>query len=890
MSNGDVHAAQCIGELGARNPAAVALARYASLAVRIDAPLLRRLRLALLPGTDASAEADLWFSGLSESRGDEGFVLSPEVAALLRDQLAGELLDSGGRALDAAWRHTAEMHAGWPEALRLEETLTYLALDRTDGITGAVEAALQPAMIALGSGGQRAVEVARWAVRAVPRLPAVARDTDAALALLLASAALIGTVARDVTVADGQGLPGDLGWLLPASLRDTTTPLVCELSSESLLLRRPRPDDAVGTRVLLPMTRPLFAELSWTVDAARVTRVQAILPGTTVPLPAGWRELRLRTLAGAVYRLDPAVDAVVMSLEELLAGCVFVHCGGTMARGVLVSADRILTTLHAVSKAVSEAGKPTPIEVGQGTLRGSAVLVAADPGHDLALLAVSPPLQRSPTMSRARASPLPEQAATVLVVEESSGTSLSVRVTAIELSTTADGRHYEGLLELERDEDNVPPLPEGSSGAPVIAAGEMIGMVALSNESGELLFAIPAQQIDGFLSWALLPAAQEPDVLVGYAPNDNYGKGQDLDEAALGRIERSLQVARLRPRVSAEMRRSRDDDYARAMNSARAAVCLLTPVANATGPDGDRDMAAIAFRRWVDPRFPVAVATYRTNVPHLPRALQALPTLSLDSLDEESLWRELQRTLGSGRVDAPPASDADFVAAAYYRLELPPVQPSDLPLQQRLEAALAAAALRAGIDRAALVDLAEIAAMLTLPGGETLAALRRTAGAEPGQRAVYLNAMPIQYARLLLRRAWFPHAPPPHVAIRDQRWPRADKGVDALVAQIVKEVTESSDTVAADMHWVLSRATAAYVVVFATRPFPDARIVAGLKLALPGALLFFLGLEEDVSRAAAAAGVTVLPRLGDAQESLHWVQNYKRLLDGVAPRGNESPA
>jgi hypothetical protein len=140
--------------------------------------------------------------------------------------------------------------------------------------------------------------------------------------------------------------------------------------------------------------------------------------------------------------------------------------------------------------------------------------------------------------------------------------------------------------------------------------------------------------------------------------------------------------------------------------------------------------------------------------------------------------------------------------------------------------------------------------------------------------------MPIQYARLLLRRAWFPNAPPPHVAIRDEQWPNAKDGVDALVTQIVKRVAQSSDAVPSDMHWVMTRATAAYVVLFATRPFPDPRIVAGLKLALPGALLFFLGLEEDVSQAAAAAGVTVLPRLEDAQESLRWVQN----LMARAPR------
>ncbi|GAA4352594.1 hypothetical protein GCM10023165_42040 [Variovorax defluvii] len=889
MSSGDEHAARCIAELAARHPAAVSLGRYASLAVRIDAPLLRRLRLALLPGTDASAEADLWFSGLSESRGDEGFVLDPQVAVILRDQLARERLGSGGSALDAAWQHTTQMHAGWPEALRLEETLTYLALRPSDGAAEALEEALRPAMIALASGGHRAVEVARWAVRAVPRLPAAARDTDAALALLLASSALIGIGGRAVNPADGRVIPGDLGWLLPASLLDKSTALVCEVGPESLLLRPPGTEDAAGSQVTLPITRPLFAELSWTVDATRVTRVQAIVPGTAMPLPAGWRELRLRTLTGAVYRLGPATAAVAMSLEELLEGCVFVHCGNAMARGLFVSDDRILTTLHAVSEAVREAANPSPIEVRKGTHRSAALLVAADPRVDLALLAVNGPLRSGRTMPRAQAAPEAGQSTTLLVVEESSWTSLAYRVTAFEVSTSASGRTYEGLLEIERDGGNPLPPTKGLSGVPVIHAGEMVGMVALGNER-DLLYAVPAGQIDAFLSWALLPDGQEPDVLVAYAPSDSYGKGEELDEVALERVRRSLQVARLRPRVTAEMRRTRDDDDARALNSARAAVCLLTPVANASGSEGHRDMAAMAFRRWVDPGFPVAMLTYRTNVPRLPRPLQAAPTLSLDSLDEETLWLQLQHTLGSRPVDAPTASDADFAAAAHYRLGLSPGEPSEVPLQQRLEAALADAASREGIDRAALVERADMAAMLMLPDGKTLADLRRVARAEPGRRAVYLNAMPVQYARLLLKRAWFPNAPPPHVVIRDQEWPTADEGVDALVTQIVGRVAESADAVAAEMRWVLSRATADYVVVFATRPFPDARIVSGLKASLPGALLFFLGLEQDVAQAAAAAGVTVLPGLQDASESLRWVQNYKRMLEGVAPRGRAGSA
>ena len=46
------------------SPAAVRLARAVSLAVRVEPELLRRARLALVPGADAGTEADLWFSPL----------------------------------------------------------------------------------------------------------------------------------------------------------------------------------------------------------------------------------------------------------------------------------------------------------------------------------------------------------------------------------------------------------------------------------------------------------------------------------------------------------------------------------------------------------------------------------------------------------------------------------------------------------------------------------------------------------------------------------------------------------------------------------------------------------------------------------------------------------
>ena len=117
-----------IRRFGNQQPDALRLARYASLAVRVDAALLRALRVELLPGSDAGIEADLWFSTLTESVSSQGFVLDGDVVAQLRDELAAEKVDDEQKALATAARITRDAHLQWPESLRLEERATALAL------------------------------------------------------------------------------------------------------------------------------------------------------------------------------------------------------------------------------------------------------------------------------------------------------------------------------------------------------------------------------------------------------------------------------------------------------------------------------------------------------------------------------------------------------------------------------------------------------------------------------------------------------------------------------------------------------------------------------------------------------------------------------------------
>jgi len=154
-----------------RNPDAVRLARLASLAVRVEPHLLRRLRLELLPEVDVGTEADVWFSPLVESRGADAVVLDPQAVDVLREDLANE------RELFERVRNvTRDAHANAPPSIRLEEEINGLALLNGGDVVALIDEALRPAIRAIGEGGERALEIAHWARRALPRVHPAVRD------------------------------------------------------------------------------------------------------------------------------------------------------------------------------------------------------------------------------------------------------------------------------------------------------------------------------------------------------------------------------------------------------------------------------------------------------------------------------------------------------------------------------------------------------------------------------------------------------------------------------------------------------------------------------------------------------------------------------------------
>ncbi len=171
--------------LAKRNAKALELARVASLAVRAEPALLRRLRREVLNGTDTSAESDLWNSNLIESRHTGGLSLRDDVARTLWAELAQR-----PKLLEHAYSVVASQHAAIPTILQREEELLHLALARsTDAvlIDARIDAILGEIAFTIRNDEHRGRELASWAARALSRLPDEVAKRESAAAVRVAA-------------------------------------------------------------------------------------------------------------------------------------------------------------------------------------------------------------------------------------------------------------------------------------------------------------------------------------------------------------------------------------------------------------------------------------------------------------------------------------------------------------------------------------------------------------------------------------------------------------------------------------------------------------------------------------------------------------------------------
>ena len=315
-----------------RRPDAFRLAVLASLAVRVDAHLLRRLRTLLTPDADVGAEADLWFSPLVESRGAHGFVVAADMNALLR-----ELLAADAALLQRADRVTAAAHRDAPATIRIEEKVNALALRAGEDVVARIDEALRPAVLAMVRDEASGMDIARWAARALPRFHPRVHEAESAALLAIGAAARLGSrIARpdvDVTV----GAARDHRWVLPAAVREQRAIVGVELLADGVRFVA----EGEGSALPLPRTSPLLVHLLWTAGGEELRRTVEARPGRTERLGTTVDEVRFRTIAGEEFRFraDPVRTGVDASLVEV----ELLGSNGPTAAGFIVAPDRIVT-------------------------------------------------------------------------------------------------------------------------------------------------------------------------------------------------------------------------------------------------------------------------------------------------------------------------------------------------------------------------------------------------------------------------------------------------------------------------------------------------------------------------------------------------------------------
>jgi WD40 repeat protein len=289
-------AARRVGRLRAASPAAADLALACALAVRVEPDLLRRLRL-LLPGADAAAEADLWFSGLLAGRDATAIALDQPVAEVLR----AELRDADRAALrEAAWALISTAHAGAHWSVRLEERINYLDTARPDGAAAEIDDLLLAPMDRLTTGTDQ-LGIARWLRGSHGRQPTAVQGLVTARAAAAAAALHLDRQAP----ADGLLSAGEtqtwLPWLSQALPR-VAVPV--RLLDGAVVLGRGG-EDAIDLPDV-PDTDPRVIEVRWNDGAGDRGRLVRFRPGESVQVETGTGTVTLITLAGAAYRLEPA--------------------------------------------------------------------------------------------------------------------------------------------------------------------------------------------------------------------------------------------------------------------------------------------------------------------------------------------------------------------------------------------------------------------------------------------------------------------------------------------------------------------------------------------------------------------------------------------------------
>jgi len=946
MSSPGERAAQRLNQFAADHGDAVQLARLASLAVRIDAPLLRALRLRFLRGSDACIEADLWFSPLTESMSSQGLVLSPQVAEILRSDLAADTVDGAPVLLDAAAGLIDDAHRDWPPSLRMEERITWLSLKGDPASLGEVDALLRQAAKAMVEDNERGMEIARWALRALPRLPAAARASEAALLLALGASGRLG--GRVVLAGDAQrasALP-EAAWILPAgSLARRTTIGLRRLQDGIEFIDA----DGAPLTLELPQTTPLVVELRWSENGADSAITLGVQPGRQVLIPTGASGVRIRTLAGDEYALEDApVEGEVppprYDSSQLQAAVVRVRFQGPaltpadatgldLAGFFVVARDLVLTLAGGESPRMDEglrAGSWT-IEQHGKPVSATAVAIAGA----IVLLRLPSPIPGAVVLER-NWDPVTIEPGrrweSVRLDDDGTLSSVHGRIVSITQNSLLTLRAVgvaSAMLELETDHPVGSTIrqPAPPAGAPVLVDGQVIGLIAGTTRpparpnvasnvvstapSSPRLLAVPADRLNDFLYRSLRPAEHEPTVVVVCAADPRPAP------AALDRLQNALRAARVRPWLDTENispGSAFDPQFVAAVNDSEGAAIVLASEI----PRGSRheqfQLQMIAYRRWAKPDYPVAIFgdsrgpdIRKQRFGRLMKMIgppQSGPAPNIEAASDAELAAHATRAFERlGRLrDA--ASGEEGVMQWLATLVSEPSATEKASEQQAMKEAgspvdaglraIRRDGLFADIDwqgwlQGGLYAEPEIAgrelvdiAAMFTLPAETAQRVRAAATAPRGQRALCLSAMPVSIARTLIRRAWIGEAAPVSLVFREQDWPSLGRSADAPHV-VAATVGRAIEGDEETVKRLLQEIATPVFLIFATRPLPPRPYLDTLQQMLPHAVLFFLcGEQRPDSSLLDGSALTELPPLEAGVAG--FIGRYKELMQLAVPR------
>ena len=287
-----------ISDVRRRSPQVVELAQLLAPAVRIEAALVRRLRIELLPQLPAEVEARLWFSPLVQAHSADGLALSVPIAVALRRELA-EQWDTERRALLKRARTIySDVHAYLPPPLRLEEEVAWCLIE---GDPDAAEAQLAKAVAALVAEPD---QFRFWAAQATVRLP------DGM------SMAASGTrLAQAATTADRELFGPE--WETAYRALGTKALAIRHIGAQ---IELGGPAGPLCRRIDVPDAPEVLLELRWSSAGAVATERIAVDTSDGAPPTLTWGsgDVEVRTAAGLNYlvrdpfqrpcRVDQAAD------------------------------------------------------------------------------------------------------------------------------------------------------------------------------------------------------------------------------------------------------------------------------------------------------------------------------------------------------------------------------------------------------------------------------------------------------------------------------------------------------------------------------------------------------------------------------------------------------